>query len=209
MSSYDISVSNESGAAANIAIYQTYPNITNGLPLVWLRQTINDGNNNTYSWSVDWALNWGTSEKTLVPGVLWQSGGPIQNMNPTVPEGKNAIGVSYSDGQFQTSSLAHYNKDVSSGSMLISTDTSFTVTESKLMSVAVYMNALPTFAMQGKPNGNFLFDTHPIYWICCTDSNVGVAVQGTFVSSPTQFSFPDGVTSLNFTLDETLKFVRS
>ncbi|MBN3264747.1 hypothetical protein [Pectobacterium brasiliense] len=209
MSSYNISVSNKSGDAANIAIYQTYPNITSGLPLVWLRQTVNDGNINTYNWSIDWALNWGTTDQPLAPGVQWQSGGPIQNMDPTVSEGQNAMGVSYSGGQFQTSPLGHYNKDVPSGSMLISTDTSFTVTESKAMSIAVYMNALPTFAMQGKPNGNFLFDTHPVYWICCTDSKVGVAVQGTFVSSPTQFSFPDGVTSLNFILDETLKFVQS
>ncbi|RJL49964.1 hypothetical protein [Pectobacterium carotovorum] len=209
MSSYNISVLNNSGAAANIAIYQTYPNINNGLPLVWLRQTVNDGNTNTYNWSVDWALNWGTSEQPLAPGVQWNSGGPIQNMNPTAAGGKNAMGVHYSSDQFQTSPLAYYDKTVPSGSMLINTDTSFTVRDSSSLSFAVYMNALPTFAMQGKPNGNFLFDTHPIYWICTTDSEQGVAVQGTFVSSPTQFSFPDGITSLKFTLDETLKFVQS
>ncbi|QQG27995.1 hypothetical protein JFY74_18335 [Pectobacterium carotovorum] len=207
MSSYNISVLNKSGDAANIAIYQTYPNVISGLPLVWLRQTVNDGNTNVYSWSVDWALNWGTSDQPLAPGVQWQSGGPMQNMDPTTAGGKNAMGISYSGGQFKTEHPAYHNQTISSGSMLINTDTSFTVTESKAMSLAVYMNALPTFAMQGKPNGNFLFDTHPLYWICTTDSKVGVAVEGTFVSSPTPFSFPNGVTSLNFILDGTLKFV--
>ncbi|GKW43678.1 MULTISPECIES: hypothetical protein [Pectobacterium] len=209
MSSYNISVLNKSGDAANIAIYQTYPNVVSGLPLVWLRQTVNNGNTNTYNWTVDWALNWGTSEQPLAPGVQWNSGGPIQAMDPTTASGKNAMGVRASGGQFQTSPLAHNDRSVPSGSMLINTDSSFTVTESKALSFAVYMNSLPTFAMRGKPNGNFLFDTHPVYWICTTDSKQGVAVQGTFVSSPTQFSFPDGVTSLNFTLDETLKFVQS
>ncbi|WP_111779134.1 hypothetical protein [Pectobacterium parvum] len=208
MSSYNISVSNESGAAASIAIYQTYPNITNGLPLVWLRQTINDGNTNVYSWSVDWALNWGTTEQPLAPGVQWRSGGPIQSMDPTTSSGYNAMGIRYSDGQFQTSPLAYYDENVPSGSMLINTDTSFTVRDSKALSLAVYMNSLPAFAMQGKPNGNFVFDTHPVYWICCTDSKQGVAVQGTFVSSPTLLSFPDGVKSLSFTLNETLRFIK-
>lgn len=91
--------------------------------------------------------------------------------------------------------------------MLVKTDSTFTVTQSLAMSLAVYMNSLPAFAMQGKPNGNFLFDTHPTYWICTTDSKQGVAVSGTFVSSPTQFAFADGISSLNFKLDETLKFV--
>ncbi|ADU71593.1 hypothetical protein [Pantoea sp. At-9b] len=210
MSSYSISVLNSSGAAANIAIYQTYPSLlaAGGLPLVWLTQNVNDGNTNTYNWSINWAMNWGTSEDVLSPGILWSSGGPIQNMDPVTSSGNNAMGVTYSNGQFQTSPTAYHNAQVASGSMLVATDTTFTVAQSKKMSVAVYMNSLPTFAMQGKPNGNYLFDTHPTYWICTTDSKQGVAVSGNYVSSPTQFSFADGVTSLKFELNETLQFVQ-
>ena len=210
MSSYSISVLNSSGAAANIAIYQTYPNLlaAGGLPLVWLTQNVNNGNTNTYNWSINWALNWGTSEEELAPGVLWSSGGPMQNMDPVSPGGNNAMGVTYSNSQFQTSPLGYHNGLVSSGSMLVATDTTFTVAQSQKMSLAVYMNSLPTFAMQGKPNGNYEFDTHPTYWICTTDSKQGVAVSGTFVSSPTQFSFAAGVTSLKFELNETLQFIQ-
>ncbi|MBA7847275.1 hypothetical protein HV213_13910 [Klebsiella sp. RHBSTW-00484] len=207
MSSYSISVLNSSGAPANVAIYQTYPNLIAGLPLVWLLQTVNDGNTNTYNWSIDWALNWGTSEQPLAPGVLWSSGGPIQSMNPTAAGGNNEMGVTFSNGQFQTQPQAFCDPQVPSGSMLVTTDSTFTVSQSKAMSLAVYMNSLPAFAMQGKPNGNFLFDTHPTYWICTTDSKQGVAVSGTFVSSPTKFSFANGVTSLKYQLNETLQFV--
>jgi len=90
----------------------------------------------------------------------------------------------------------------------VTTDASFTVDQSNAMSLAVYMNSLPAFAMQGEPNGNFLFDTHPTYWICTTESKQGVAVSGTFVSNPTQFEFANGVTSLNFTLTDTLQFIQ-
>jgi hypothetical protein len=207
MSSYSLSVLNSSGAPANVAIYQTYPNLKAGLPLVWLLQTVNNGNSNTYNWTIDWALNWGTSEQQLAPGVLWSSGGPIQSMNPTTAGGNNEMGVTYTNGQFQTQPQGFNDPAVPSGSMLVTTDATFTVAQSQAMSLAVYMNSLPAFAMQGKPNGNFLFDTHPTYWLCTTDSKQGVAVSGTFVSSPTQFAFAQGVTSLKFKLTETLQFI--
>lgn len=207
MSSYSLSVINSSGADANVAIYQTYPNLIAGLPLVWLLQTINNSNKNTYNWTIDWALNWGTTEQPLAPGVLWSSGGPIQKMNPTASGGNNRMGVTYVNSQFKTNPLAYNDSKVSSGSMLVSTDSTFTITQSSAMSLAVYMNSLPAFAMQGKPNGNYLFNTHPTYWICTTDSKQGVAVSGDFVSSPTEFAFADGITSLEFELNETLNFV--
>ncbi|USX22283.1 hypothetical protein NHH82_09060 [Oxalobacteraceae bacterium OTU3REALA1] len=207
MSNYSISVQNASGAAANIAIYQTYPNLAGGLPLVWLLQTVNEGNTNTYNWSIDWALNWGTTNQPLAPGVQWSSGGPLQNMDPNASSGNNEMGVTFSGGQFQTSPTAFHDPEVPTGSMLVTTDTSFTVPDARSMSLGVYMNSLPAFAMQGRPNGKFLFDTHPTYWICTTDSKRGVAVSGTFVSSPTQFEFAKGVTSLKYKLTETLQFV--
>lgn len=210
MSSYSLSVLNSSGAAANIAIYQSYPDLeaAGGLPLVWLTQNVNDGNTNTYNWSINWAMNWGTTQDILSPGILWSSGGPMQNMDPVSTNGNNAMGVTYSGGQFQTSPLAYRNGAIASGSMQVATDTTFTVAQSLKMSIAVYMNSLPTFAMQGKPNGKYLFNTHPTYWICTTDSKQGVAVSGEYVSSPTQFSFADGVTSLKFKLTDTLQFVQ-
>ncbi|MEX3901416.1 MULTISPECIES: hypothetical protein [Paraburkholderia] len=207
MSSYTISVLNDSGAPANVAIYQTYPNLKAGLPLVWLLQSVNNGNTNSYNWTVDWALNWGTSEQPLVPGVQWSSGGPIQRMDPTTAGGNNEMGVTYANEQFKTHPVAFNDPQVPNGSMLVTTDASFTVSQSQAMSLAVYMNSLPTFAMQGKPNGKFLFDTHPIYWICTTEAKQGVAVSGSFVSSPKQFEFAGGVTSLKFKLTDTLQFV--
>lgn len=207
MSKYSISVENKSGDDQKIAIFQSYPELVDGLPLVWLLQTVNDENTNTFEWEIDWALNWGTSKQTLVPGVKWSSGGAAQKMNPTAKNGFNSMGVTFVNGQFKTSPPAFYDANIRPGKMHVTTDSSFTVAESIKMSIAVYMNGLPAFAMKGRPNGEFMFDTHPTYWICTTDSKEGVAVSGDFLSQAKQISFKSGVTSLSFVLNDTLEFI--
>lgn len=209
MTSYSLEVINKSGATQNIAVYQQYPDLLNGLPLVWFNKDVNNGNSTTFTWSIDWALNWGTTPQQLAPGVQWTSGGPLQNMAPDTSGGNNAIGITYSSGEFETKPTAYSDPQVPSGDMLVTTDTSFTVPQAELMSIAVYMNSLPAFAVQGEPNGKFLFQTHPTYWLCTTSAKQGVAVSEEFVSSPTQFTFDPGVTSLSYTLNDELQFVKN
>jgi nitrous oxide reductase accessory protein NosL len=204
MSNYSIKVTNNSGAAQNIAVYQNYPNIE-GYPLVWFAKNVNNSNNNTFSWKIDWELNWGTSNQTLVPGVMWNSGGTPQAVEPNSSGGNNMMDITYSNGDFESGAV-YNNTDIPKGSMEVATDTSFTVSESEKMSVSVYMDDQPTFAMQGKPNGKYLFDTHPTYYICVTDNKTGVAVSGTFVTSPTEAQFSEGTTALEFELSDTLQF---
>lgn len=207
MSNYSVSVKNSSGASQNIAIYQSYPNLSTGLPLVWIAKNINNENTNSFSWSVDWALNWGTTKQVLKPGVMWESGGTPRAVEPNQSGGPNKVNVFYQNGDFASSDA--YNEDsIPAGSMDVSTDKSFTVSDAAKMSISVYMNGTPTFAMQGKPNGTYQFDTHPTYYLCTTDSKQGVAVDGNFVSSIKEVVFKNGVTSLNFKLTETLDFVQ-
>lgn len=205
MSTYSVNITNSSGAPQNVAMYQVYPNLGNGLPLVWFAKNINDKNNNSFQWDVEWGLNWGTTLQPLVEGVLWESGGSMVSTEPNKTGGINQMTVSRSGGDFMTSGVIA-NTSIPPGSMQVLTDTSFTVPDALKMSIAVYMKGKPTFAMQGKPNGKYLFDTHPTYYVCVTDHKEGVAVSGTYVSSPTEVIFKGGSTSLNFTLDPTLTF---
>jgi rhizosphere induced protein len=209
MSTYSLSVTNQSGGTQNIAVYQQYPDLVTGLPLVWFAKSVPDGNKTTFSWSIDWALNWGTTSQQLAPGVQWTSGGTLQNMDPTTTGGNNSMGITYSGSEFATSPSAFYDSSVPSGDMLVTTDTTFTVNQARLMSIAVYMNSLPAFAVQGEPNGKFLFQTHPTYWICTTSAQQSVAISEEFVSSPTEFVFNPGVTSLSYRLNDELQFVPS
>jgi len=204
---YSIKVTNQSGDAQKIAIYQQYPDVVGGLPLVWILKNVNNGNTTTFTWDVTWGLNWGTSDDVLVPGVKWNSGGTIQSMDPAAHGGNNEMGITYSGGEFSTNPLAFSNPSVKPGDMLVTTDTSFTVTQAKLMSVAAYMNGLPALAVQGKPNGKYNFHTHPQYWICTTDSAQSVAISDDYVSSPTNVTFAHGVTSLSYVLNGNLQFV--
>lgn len=206
MSDYAVSVVNQSGEDVQVAIYQAYPD-QEGFSLVWLLKQINDSNQTTFTWEINWSLNWGTLPQKLAPGVQWTSAGPVQNMEPNAQGGKNAMGVVYSGSEFSTSPTAYNDPDVAPGALQVKTDSSFTVKEAKLMSLAVYMNSLPAFAMQGEPSGTFTFDTHPTYYICTTRHKQGVAVDGTFVSNPTEIKFAAGVTNLGFILNDELKFV--
>jgi rhizosphere induced protein len=208
MSDYSLQVANKSGASQNIAIYQVYPSLSGGLPLVWIVKNINNENTNTFSWEVDWALNWGTTAQVLKPGVMWESGGTPRAVEPNKTGGNNKIGVYYTNGDF-ASTNAYNDSSIQAGSMDVSTDQSFTVEDSLKMSISVYMNGSPTFAMQGKPNGLYQFDTHPTYYLCTTDSKQGVAVSGNFVSSVKEVVFENGITSLSYVLTETLEFVEA
>jgi hypothetical protein len=205
---YSLSITNKSGASQNVAVYQSYPNVVSGLPLVWFNQVVHNGNNSTFNWDITWGLNWGTSPQPLVTGVEYTSGGPLVPVNPIQPQGINAMAITYSSGTFQTQGIEH-NPNVLKGDMLVTTDTSFTVIDSLNMNVAVYMYGKPVLAMQGKPNDQYRFDTHPTYWICVTDFKPGIAVSGTAVTSPTKISFPKGVTGLSFDLSDTLEFIPS
>ncbi len=209
MSTYSLKVTNKSGAQQNIAVYQQYPDLVTGLPLVWFTKSVPDGNDTTFTWSINWALNWGTTSQPLAPNVQWTSGGPLQNMDPTTTGGNNSMGITYTGSEFSTSPLAYPNPQVALGDMLVTTDKTFTVKQASLMSISVYMNSLPAFAVQGEPNGKFLFQTHPTYWLCTSSAKQSVAISEEFVSSPTQFVFDPGVTSLSYTLNAELEFVPS
>lgn len=204
MPTYSLGIQNDSGAAQNIAVYQNYPNLT-GNPVVWFSQNVNNTTHHTYAWQITWGLNWGTSPQPLVPGVSYTSGGETVTVDPITTGAVNSIPISYRNG-FQTGTPAN-NPILPTGDMEISTNTTFTVPESLEMSVAVYMYGKPIFAMQGRPNGKYLFDTHPTYYICVTDAKEGVAVSGTFVTSPTAIIYADGETDLSYKLTPTLQFL--
>lgn len=207
MSSYSLTVTNNSGADQNIAIYQDYPSLLAGMPLVWLAQTVNNGNNTTYTWDINWGINWGTTSQPLSAGVQWTSGGPFQAMDPLTAGGNNSMGLTYTNKQFKTTPTAYHQANVKPGCMAVSTDTSFTVAQSAPMSLAVYMNGTPAFVVPGQPNGTYLFETHPVYWICVTDYEAGTAISSEYLSNAVQLSFPVGVTSLNYQLNNVLNFV--
>ena len=216
MTTYTLTITNQSGAAQTVAVFQVNSPNT-GSPLVWLSQLINNQCNYSFTWDTTWALGFGSTSTPLNTGVTYTSNysAPVQ---PTQADGENALSITYPDSAFAGS--AYYNPSLDTGVMQIITDTSFTVTESLDMSVAVYMYGIPILASQGAPNSQYEFYSDTLYYLTVSDYPVG-SVLPSFepqqqadamcltnqMSSPTQFDFASGVTSLSYTLSDELEFV--
>ena len=205
---YSINVVNRSGSSATVAIYQTYPNSNTSLPLVWLSQTIPNGNPHKFSWDLSWGLNWGTTAAPISPGMEWGAGGSVEAMNPTSSDGPNAMTVTYQGGQFQNTDVGTRALEIK-GAMQVTTDSSFTALDAATMSIAVYMNGAPALASPGRPDDAYIFEARPQYFLCVTDLKQGTAISEGSVSSPTEVEFEPGHTELSYELTEMLQFVRS
>lgn len=204
MTSYSLKVKNTSGDTQNVAVYQTYPGLPGGLPLVWFSKTIPDDVHDTFFWNIEWALSWGTTEDKLVVGVQWTSGEDPKDMDPHSVVGPNAMTITHNE-EFKITNVTE-NSKLPKGDLLVKTDKTFTVKDAEKMSIGVYMNKKPAFVVHGRPNGKVQFETHPTYWLCTTEHKEGVAVSSMFVSNPKKVVFPHGETSLSYTLNEILEF---
>ena len=203
MTQLSLTIHNQSGDVQNIAILQKLPN-SPAVPLIWFSQQINNTNQHTYKWNVTWGLNWGTTDAPLAQGVMFSSGGTVVACEPDGQTGVNSMSLSYENSDFASSATGH--QAIKEGSLLVTTDKSFTVQDAQFMAISVYMDNKPALAIHGRPNGSVLFDTHPTYYVCVTDDAEGIAVDANFMSSATPIVFADGTTNLEYVLDNTLAF---
>jgi len=219
---YSLTIKNLSGADQDVALFQV-DDPGSGYPLVWLSHTINSGQNYTFRWSTKWDLGFGSTSEPLKPGVAYVSQNQIE-VKPNDANGSNEIQIQYDDGSFKFSSSSPYNNDkIDNGVMQIITDTSFTVEQSSLTSVALYMNDKPILASQGKPGTQYQFYTNTIYYLTVTDilegsvlpsftpSNFSIMMECAkpttiAISQPTQVNFPTGQTALTYKLTNVLMF---
>ncbi|MBE8994286.1 hypothetical protein [Microcystis aeruginosa] len=229
---YSLTIKNLSGADQDVALFQV-DDPGSGYPLVWLSQKILSGNNYTFTWCTKWYLGFGSTSEPLKPGVAYVSQNQIE-VKPNDANGSNEIQIQYDDRSFKFSSSSPYNNDkIDNGVMQIITDTSFTVEQSSLMSVALYMNDKPILASQGKPGTQYQFYTNTIYYLTVTDipegsvlpsftpkgsvlpsftpSNSSIMMECAkpttiAISQPTQVNFPAGQTALTYNLTNVLMF---
>lgn len=193
MTTYNLKVINKSGAPQTVALYQKLPNV-DGHPLVWFSKYIVNGNTDMFTWDIDWGLGWGTTSAPLKAGVTYQSHSTTQSVTPS-PGVTNGIKIGYSasksgtDGDFTQSPMKV--SDIGVGELKIDTTADFSDQQASNMCVAVYVQDKPVFAMQGRPNGNYLIDTHPVYYMAMTDAKESTAVSGTYISNPTKVEFED------------------
>lgn len=221
---YSLTIQNSSGSDQNIALFQV-SNPKSGLPLNWLSKKIPNGNNYIFQWDINWGLGYGSTSQPLNVGVSYVSQRIIE-VRPNDASGVNEILISYKDQSF-TSSEPYYNDNIDNGFIQIITDTSFTVEDSSLMSVAVYMNDKPILVSQGRPNSQYQFYTNTTYYLTVTDlpensvlpsftpsssrmmnlMMMPIVRQPTVeISKPTEVDFSAGKTDLTYQLTNLLEF---
>lgn len=217
---YSVNVTNKSGAPQNVAIFLTDASNNSGFSLVWSLKTINDGGNYSFNWDqTAFGLGWGSSSRPIDVSVQFTAGQAPTAVFPNTVGGYNVLPILYKNNAF-LSGTPYVNSNLSN-KLEITTDTSFTVSNSLTMSVALYMGASPTLAIQGAPNTYYYFDVPQIsYYLTVTDLAQGAALPKpntqTFdnlviqltasMSSPTKITFEPGDTNLEYILSDTLTF---
>ncbi|WP_145543169.1 hypothetical protein [Yersinia frederiksenii] len=217
---YSVYVTNDSGAPQNVAIFMSDGSSNSGFSLVWSLKTINDGGNYLFNWDqTTFGLGWGSSDRPIDVGVLFVSGQTPTAVFPNTAGGDNILPIQYKNGAFLSGEP--YTNSSLFNKLEIKTDTSFTVSNSLTMSVALYMGITPALVIQGMPNTDYYFDVPQMsYYLTVTDLALGAAlpkpntqtsddlrIQLTAsMSTPTKIAFGPGDTSLEYVLSDTLTF---
>lgn len=220
---YSVNVTNKSGAPQNVAIFLADASNNSEFSLVWLLKTINDGGNYLFSWDqTTFGLGWGSTSQPIDVSVQFTSGQAPTPVFPNTAGGNNVLPVQYQNNDF-LSGIPYANSSFHN-KLEITTDTSFTVSDSLTMSVALYMDILPALAMQGAPNTYYYFDIAQIsYYLTVTDLTQGVVLPKpntqadknlfvqltTSMSTPTKIAFEPGAMDLKYVLNDTLVFNKS
>lgn len=214
---YSVSVINKSGRQQSVAVFVADSSDNSGFSLVWWLHLINNNGNAKFEWDEnDYGLGWGNTSDPIDIGVQFTSGQDPTPVFPNVVDGKNVLPISYNSAGFFSGEPYLDNKTF--GKLEISTDSSFTVSNTLTMSVALYINKLPTIIMQGNPNMSYYFLIHKLsYYLVVTNfkqdtvlPTMGLlssysAFEGS-MGQPVKIAFGPEVKNLTYTLDSTLNF---
>jgi hypothetical protein len=112
-----------------------------------------------------------------------------------------------------------YSENKITDKLEVSTDSSFTVSDSLTMGISLFINKLPAIIMQGSPNMTYYFMIPKLsYYLVVTDFKQGVVLpamdsmhdsnaSGRSVGKPVKIAFGAGATNLAYTLDGSLNFI--
>lgn len=200
---YTLKVTNNSGMTQTIAVYQTYPK--GGHPVVWLSSQVNNGGDTQFTWTVNWALGWGTVPQQIKPGIYYTPAQTIP-VTPGDKSGTNKATLNYKgpwpNGTFEFINPT-YDLQLRSTEMAIYANRTFPPNETTAVSVSMSGNVV--LAMKAEPGLTYYFDAHPTYYLCIASSKVGTLLSSDYVSSPTKVIF-GSTKSLCYTLNDEYKF---
>lgn len=206
---YELEVINKSGMTQTIAVYQTYPDVTqHGFPLVWFSRVTPNSVFIEFLWTVDWSLGWGILSPNTPPCGEYYTIGQMIPVSSGDPSGINEVTLAYI-GTYPHGTYEFINKKydptLPASNLEIRTDA--TVPASNKIALGLGMSGRPVFVMPALPNTMTLLTTHPTYYLCITNCAVGTVVNVANVMSPTKVVF-DSPGKLCYELNDLYQFVQ-
>ena len=134
-----------------MAIYVGDASKNNDYSLVWWLRPVNNSGKVVFTWDEnDYGLGWGNTSEPIDIGVQFSAGQDPTPAFPNVTGGKNVLPVSYNNAGFFSG--VSYSDNNISNKLEISTAASFTVSDSQMMGLALYITKSPSIIMQGSLN---------------------------------------------------------
>ena len=194
----NLKVVNNSEIDLSFAMFATLPSESNyrTLSLAWLVQQIdNNGNEYTFTWTLDWAFTW--SAMGAAAGYTWGAKGKPLAADPNSAE-SCAVGFDY-NGDFRFTPAV----GTPDGETLLITDSpKVPVPSVKPSSVGIALNGSPVCATQAGPNLQQAYTLHPTYYINAGQYTPGYMVDIADTTSFQKVEFQNGATTMTATLNQ-------
>lgn len=189
MTTYSLTVQNQSTSFENFAVYQNDPDLSiqDVMSLAWFSKGAHPNTVARFTWNTDYSFMW-SETGTLIKGVQFVAAEEV----PCDPSDvhNNAVALDYEQSAFL---FANGPLGITPrlGNLYINNLSTVPVDEA---SVALAVSGNPAYAVNAEPNRLDVWTPHPNYWITAGTFQAGVALDAEEVSSTAaQVTYAPGV----------------
>lgn len=180
---YTLEVTNDSYFPGDICVYQgcTEVDELHVMSLAWFSRYAYPSSTVTVSWTLDYSFHWAYSGE-LKPGLRFQS----TQSQPANLRFSNQITLNYDD-ENDAFRFKDQTQNKQGGSFHIEQDATIPPTS---VAAGVGVSGAAAFAMQARPNWNFIFTPSSTYWVTFGTFEHGEVLDRTSISQRQQIIFP-------------------
>lgn len=199
---YALTVVNQSQMQRpRFAVFASLPVKANfeSVSLAWFVQEIDETNQYTFRWSLEWAFVWSAQGTDAAAGVAWEATGRRAADPDSTTD--SAMAFAY-DGDFTFRTAEPPQGQQPDGATLwILDDPGIPLPSAKPSSVGVALEGRPVCVLEAGPNLKQTFTLHPTYYIDAGNYRPGQMVDGSDLTAFQRLEYAGGATALTATLN--------